>query len=173
MLAASLQMVTPFFRQSDHPTPSTAKRPQRLWTVAPCPIVDHDAHPEGVSSNTQPPISPSCVAIMAASAGTAVANLYYNQPMLPEIGRSFGVAANVIALLPMLTQIGYALGLFLFVPLGDVVDRHRLVLALLCGIIGSLGCCRGRPPGSQNRICVCCNRSSVFGKAIPSSERHR
>jgi predicted MFS family arabinose efflux permease len=75
---------------------------------------------------------------MAASGGIAVANLYYNQPMLPEIGRSFGVAANVVALLPMLTQIGYALGLFLFVPLGDVVDRHRLALVLLGGIISSL-----------------------------------
>jgi len=36
--------------------------------------------------------------------------------MLPDIGRSFGVAANVIALLPMLTQIGYALGLFFLKP---------------------------------------------------------
>jgi predicted MFS family arabinose efflux permease len=75
---------------------------------------------------------------MATAGGIAVANLYYNQPMLPEIGLSFGVAANVIALLPMLTQIGYALGLFLFVPLGDVVDRHRLVMALLFGVILSL-----------------------------------
>jgi predicted MFS family arabinose efflux permease len=75
---------------------------------------------------------------MAAAGGIAVANLYYNQPMLPDIGRSFGVSANLIALLPMLTQIGYALGLFLFVPLGDTVDRRRLVLVLLLGIIVSL-----------------------------------
>jgi hypothetical protein len=70
--------------------------------------------------------------------GIAVANLYYNQPMLPDISRSCDVAANVIALLPMSTQIGYALGLFLFVPLGDVVDRRQLVSALLFGIIVSL-----------------------------------
>ena len=68
---------------------------------------------------------------MAATGGIAVANLYYNQPMLPDISRSFDVAANVIAVLPMSTQIGYALGLFLFVPLGDVVDRRQLVSALL------------------------------------------
>jgi hypothetical protein len=56
----------------------------------------------------------------------------------PIIGRSFGVAADVIALLPMLTQIGYALRLFLFVPLGDVVDRRQLVSALLFGTGSSL-----------------------------------
>jgi predicted MFS family arabinose efflux permease len=75
---------------------------------------------------------------LAAAGGIAVANLYYNQPMLPDVSRSFGVAANVIALLPVSTQIGYALGLFLFVPLGDVVDRRQLVSALLLGIIVSL-----------------------------------
>jgi predicted MFS family arabinose efflux permease len=75
---------------------------------------------------------------MAVAAGVAVANLYYNQPMLPDIARSFGVSADRTALLPMLTQIGYALGLFLFVPLGDIVDRRRLVLALLAGVILSL-----------------------------------
>jgi MFS family permease len=101
---------------------------------------------------------------MAAAGGIAVANLYYNQPMLPDIGRSFGVAANVIALLPMLTQIGYALGLFLFVPLGDVVDRSQLVSALLFGIISAGRAQRlsdssiaaspsscGSPPGCRQR----------------------
>src|SRR3977135_4303241 len=126
-------------RQSDDQSPSAAKPSQQLWTSAACPTVDHDARPESeVSSSGRPPLSPSCVGIMAAAGGIAVANLYYNQPMLPDIGRSFGVAPNVIALLPMLTQIGYALGLFLFVPLGDVVDRHQLVLGLLFGIIVSL-----------------------------------
>src|SRR5258707_10591407 len=108
-------------------------------TLAACPAVDHDARPEGeVSSSGRPPLSPRCVGIMAATGGIAVANLYYNQPMLPDVSRSFDVAANVIALLPMSTQIGYALGLFLFVPLGDVVDRRQLVSALLFGIIVSL-----------------------------------
>ena len=126
-------------RQSDDQSPSVAKPSQQLWTSAACPAVDHDARPEcEVSSSGRPPLSPSCVGVMAVAGGIAVANLYYNQPMLPDVGRSFGVAANVIALLPMLTQIGYALGLFLFVPLGDVVDRRQLVSALLFGIIVSL-----------------------------------
>src|SRR6202047_520648 len=138
-LAASSQMLNQSARQSEDQSSSIAKPAQQLWTVAACPAIDHDARPEGeASSSGRPPLSPGCVGIMAAAGGIAVANLYYNQPMLPDIGRSFGVAANVIALLPMLTQIGYALGLFLFVPLGDVVDRRRLVSALLFGIIVSL-----------------------------------
>jgi predicted MFS family arabinose efflux permease len=125
-------------RQSDDQQRSAAAPSRQLWTSAACPVVDHDARPESEAPSSCSALSPRCVGIMAASGGIAVANLYYNQPMLPEIGRSFGVDADVIAVLPMLTQIGYALGLFLFVPLGDVVDRHRLVAALLCGIIVSL-----------------------------------
>lgn len=57
---------------------------------------------------------------MAVAGGIAVANLYYNQP-LSEISRSFAVSPAAVALLPTLTQIGYAVGLFLFVPLGDIM----------------------------------------------------
>src|SRR5258705_7823674 len=125
--------------QSDNQPSSIAKSSQQLWVWAACPAVDHDACPESeISSSRRPPLSSSCVAIIAAAGGIAVADLYYNQPMLPDIGRSFGVSADVIAVLPMLTQTGYALGLFLFVPLGDTVDRHRLALTLLVGIIVSL-----------------------------------
>jgi hypothetical protein len=107
-------------RQSEDQSSSIAKPSQQLWTLTACPAVDHDARPEGeASSSGRPPLSPRCIVIMAAAGGIAVANLYYNQPMLPDISRSFDVAANVIAVLPMSTQIGYALGLFLFVPLGD------------------------------------------------------
>jgi predicted MFS family arabinose efflux permease len=132
-------MLKHFARKSDDPSPSVAQPSQQLWTSAACPVVDHDTRPEcETASSGRSPLSPNCVGIMAAAGGVAVANLYYNQPMLPDVGTSFGVAADVIALLPMLTQIGYALGLFLFVPLGDVVDRRKLVVALLFGIIISL-----------------------------------
>src|ERR1700730_16697845 len=131
-------MPKPSARQSDDPQRSAAAPSRQLWTSAACPVVDHDARPESEASSSCSALSPRCAGIMAASGGIAVANLYYNQPMLPEIGRRFGVDADVVPVLPMLTQIGYALGLFLFVPLGDVVDRHRLVAALLCGIIVSL-----------------------------------
>src|SRR3984893_16711235 len=132
-------MPKPSARQSDDQQRSAAAPSRQLWTSAACPVVDHDAHPESEAPSSCSALSPRCVGIIAASGGIAVASPEYKQPMLPEIGRSFGVDADVIAVLPMLTQIGYALGLFLFVPLGDVVDRHRLVLAPLSGIIGSPG----------------------------------
>lgn len=130
-------MLLPAARQSGDRSSSSTKTVHQFWTSPACPVVDHDMRGD-VSSSVRSPLSTHCIGIMAAAAGIAVANLYYNQPMLPDIGRSFGVSANVTALLPMLTQIGYAVGLFLFVPLGDMVDRHRLVLALLLGIIVSL-----------------------------------
>ncbi|MCC5617641.1 MFS transporter [Nostoc sp. CHAB 5836] len=69
--------------------------------------------------------------VMAITAGIAVANLYYNQPLLAEMGRSFNASALQVGFIPMLTQIGYALGILLFVPLGDMIERRRLIVTML------------------------------------------
>jgi predicted MFS family arabinose efflux permease len=63
--------------------------------------------------------------VMALGTGAAVANIYYNQPMLQLIGKELPVAASLIA---PVTQLGYAIGLFLLVPLGDIVERKRLIV---------------------------------------------
>ncbi len=65
---------------------------------------------------------------MAFAAGTTVANLYYNQPLLDQIRVSFGVGVEQVGWVPTLTQIGYAIGMMFLVPLGDMLERKKLVL---------------------------------------------
>jgi predicted MFS family arabinose efflux permease len=69
--------------------------------------------------------------LLAVAAGVTVANIYYAQPLLPSIAESFSSTPGAVGYVPMLTQVGYSLGLLLFVPLGDVVERKGLILALV------------------------------------------
>ena len=67
---------------------------------------------------------------MAVASGVCVANIYYCQPLLSEIGRSLGVSDRAIGYLPMWTQAGTALGMFTFVPLGDMFPRRKLIVLM-------------------------------------------
>jgi predicted MFS family arabinose efflux permease len=69
--------------------------------------------------------------LMAMICAFAVANLYYNQPILAAIAQSFQVSAAEVGWIPTLTQLGYASGLLLFVPLGDRVEQRRLIVIML------------------------------------------
>lgn len=76
-------------------------------------------------------ISSSLTLLMAITCGLVVANIYYNQPLLAEIGRSFKVPDSTVSLLATMTQVGYTIGLLFAVPLGDKVERKKLILVML------------------------------------------
>ncbi|MBE1532706.1 MFS transporter [Actinomadura algeriensis] len=68
--------------------------------------------------------------LMSTATGLAVANNYFAQPLLDLISDELGVTASAAALVVTAAQCGYALGLTLLVPLGDLVDRRRLAVCL-------------------------------------------
>ncbi|HWZ61239.1 MAG TPA: MFS transporter [Gemmatimonadaceae bacterium] len=83
-------------------------------------------------------LSSSVVWLLTILAALTVANLYYNQPLLPAIARTYGVTNGQAGMVAVLTQVGYAIGLVAFVPLGDGVEPRRLMLMLLAAVTVSL-----------------------------------
>jgi len=73
-------------------------------------------------------ISAKQIYVMSAVAGINVANIYYNQPILNTIAHDLNVSALAVGNLPTFSQIGYGLGLFFISPLGDKIDRKKLLL---------------------------------------------
>ena len=78
-------------------------------------------------------LTPMLVLLFAIACGVSVANLYYAQPILHLIARTFGTSDGTAGLIVTFSQIGYAAGLAFVVPLGDLLTRRLLVpCALLC-----------------------------------------
>lgn len=67
---------------------------------------------------------------MSVGVGVAVANIYYCQPLLGIMGNSLHVNERHAGWIAMLTQLGTALGMLLFVPLGDIVERRKLTVRM-------------------------------------------
>ncbi len=64
---------------------------------------------------------------LGLACAVGVSSLYYNQPLLLEMGRSYGATAGRTGFVAVATQVGYAIGLLAFVPLGDVLERRSLM----------------------------------------------
>ena len=91
------------------------------------------------SLSKMPGLSRGLTLLFAVAGGIAVGNLYWAQPLLGTISEAFGVSIGMTGLLITLTQVGYAFGIFLIVPLGDILNRRRLVPIMLVLSSLSLG----------------------------------
>ena len=83
--------------------------------------------------------------LFAVAAGAAIANLYWAQPLLGFIAGELGAATTAAGWLVTATQVGYAAGVLLLVPLGDVLDRRRFVPVMLLASAAALLLCALAP----------------------------
>ncbi|KWB38229.1 hypothetical protein WL34_01260 [Burkholderia cepacia] len=84
------------------------------------------AHPAAVGT-----LSTARVATLAVCCAASVANVYYAQPLLDSIARDFGVSQAAVGGVITATQLGCALALLFVVPLGDLLNRKRLIAVQL------------------------------------------
>lgn len=94
---------------------------------------------EALQLNTQQArLTKKTLWFMTIGAGLVVANNYYNQPILGKIARELNISESAANNVAMVTQIGYAAGLFLLVPLGDLLRKRRIIIIDFIFIIASL-----------------------------------
>ena len=91
-----------------------------------------------VAEPMQPAIDQKMVWILSVACAMSVANLYYNQPLLADMARTFSVSESAIGFIATLAQLGYAAGLLFIVPLGDSFDRRNLITLTLVAVTLSL-----------------------------------
>jgi predicted MFS family arabinose efflux permease len=102
------------------------------------------------------------VAMMAAACALAVATIYYHQPLLPQMAASFGRTPTQASLIATLTQLGYAAGLLLIVPLADSREPRRLAaLAITANALALLACA-----AAQSFAMLCAATFAVGATAI-------
>ena len=76
---------------------------------------------------------------LGVACAVGVASIYFNQPLLLEMGKSLGSSsARAIGLVAVATQLGYGTGILFFVPLGDVAERRALMMRMYAGVAVAL-----------------------------------
>lgn len=125
--------------------------------AAPPGAVTGGVHPSTADDRKRPGVTmdapqPSALTrpvtlLFAIASGLAVANAYFAHPLLDVMADDLGLTRAIAGLIVGATQLGYGLGLILLVPIGDLVDRRRLivgqlllsVLALIAVTVSSTG----------------------------------
>ena len=81
-----------------------------------------------IASSDSQSIPASVLWVMTIATGMIVGNLYYCQPLLSDMQTTLGGSEVLAGWIPTLTQLGYALGMLLLVPLGDRFERRGLIV---------------------------------------------
>lgn len=89
--------------------------------------------------DARPALSAGLTTLVAAATGIVVANIYYVQPLVGTIAPDLGLPSGIASLLVTLTQLGYAAGLLLVVPLGDLVENRTLIVRTVAASAVALG----------------------------------
>ncbi|OJD59011.1 MFS transporter [Bacillus sp. NH11B] len=66
--------------------------------------------------------------LFSIACGMAVANIYFAHPLLDSLSNEFKINHSTIGVVITITQVCYALGLLLLVPLGDLLNQKRLII---------------------------------------------
>ncbi|KOR87158.1 transporter [Bacillus sp. FJAT-22058] len=91
-------------------------------------VEDHDTKTVQLQIVSGSTLTRYMALLFATACGMAVANIYYAQPLLDSMATEFGIAHSSIGIVITITQLCYALGLLLLVPLGDLLNRRRLII---------------------------------------------
>jgi predicted MFS family arabinose efflux permease len=111
--------------------------------------------------------------LLAVTCGISVASLYLAQPMIGLIGPSVGLRPGAYGLVVTLTQIGYAAGLLLLVPLGDFVENRKLmVITLSLGAVTLLATSFARTPDVFLLACLVIGLTSVTTQMVVPMAAH-
>ncbi|WP_440813260.1 MFS transporter [Pseudomonas syringae] len=107
-------------------------------------------------------MTPGLVRLFAFCCGAIVANIYYAQPIIELIAPDIGLSSTAASLIVSLTQIGYALGLFFLVPLGDLLENRRLMLiTTVVAVLSLLGAAFAEQPNLFLLVSLLVGFSSV------------
>lgn len=89
-------------------------------------------------STQKPHLTTFTLWIMTIITGLVVANIYYNQPLLGDIANTYHITNGAAGHISMITQIGYAAGMFFIVPLADMFRRKKMMLYIIAIVVTAL-----------------------------------
>jgi len=108
---------------------------------------------------------------MAFACGLAVANLYYAQPLLALIARSFDVSQGAATVVVTATQLGYAIGLVVLLPLGDLINNRKLTSRTMVAPPSHSRSPPSRRPSRCSWSCPCWSASRPWSRRSSSRSR--